>query len=118
MLIRPRDGEMICSGPQVTGTNCTLTCDLGYQLLGSSHQQCLPNNTWDGEPVTCMIMSCPNLEEPPNAAIILPCESEFRSTCSLRCDTGYYSNDFLTQSCVLSADNNYVEWTPAPTCNG
>jgi len=63
-------------------------------------------------------MACPSLTEPPNGAIILPCEREFRSTCNLRCDYGFYSYDILTQTCALSANNSYVEWTSAPTCNG
>ena len=117
-LMRPQNGDINCTGLQVTDENCTFTCSFGYALYGTAFQQCLPDNTWSGEPVTCLIMSCPELTEPPNGAIILPCEYEFRSTCNLRCDDGFYSNDVLTQSCVLSADNSYVEWTEAPVCNG
>jgi len=108
----------MCTGPQVTDESCSFTCELGYQLLGTDNQTCLPDNTWSGEPVSCLIMSCPQLQEPLNGAIILPCPHEFRSTCNLRCDYGFYSTDILTQSCVLSADNTYVEWTQSPTCNG
>ena len=117
-LMRPQNGNINCTGPQVTDENCTFTCDLGYALYGTPFQQCLPDNTWSGEPVTCLIMSCPALTEPLNGAIILPCEYEFQSTCNLRCDDRFYSNDALTQSCVLSTDNSYVKWTDAPVCNG
>ena len=101
-LMRPQHGNISCTGPQVTDENCTFTCDLGYELYGSTLHHCLPDNTWSGVPVTCLIMSCPELTEPLNGAIILPCEHEFRSTCNLRCDDGFYRNDDLTQSCVLS----------------
>ena len=116
--MRPQNGEITCTGPQVPDENCTFTCDAGYQLYGTAFQRCLPDNTWSGEPVECQIMSCPELTEPLNGAIILPCEYEFRSTCNLRCDNGFYSNDVLSQSCVLAADNSYVEWTEAPVCDG
>ena len=116
--MRPQNGNISCTGPLVTDENCTFSCDAGYQLYGTVLQQCLPDNTWSGELVECQITSCPELMEPLNGAIILPCEYKFRATCNLRCDDGFYSNNALTQSCVLSADNSYVEWTEAPVCNG
>ena len=116
--MRPQNGNISCTGPQVTDENCTFTCDAGYKLNGSVFRQCLPNNTWSGKPFTCLVMTCPELTGPLNGAINLPCEYEFKSTCSLRCHDGFYSNDSLTQSCVLSANNSYVEWTSTPVCNG
>ena len=71
--MRPQDGDIACTGPQVTDESCLFTCELGYQLIGSDNQTCLPDNTWSGEPVSCMIMSCPQLQEPFNGAIVLPC---------------------------------------------
>ena len=116
--MRPQDGVISCTGQQVTDENCTFVCDPGFQLVGVFHRQCLSNNTWSGVSAACLIMSCPSLTQLQNGVVVLPCECEFRSTCNLHCDDEFYSNDALTQSCVLSSDNSSVDWTAAPVCNG
>ena len=44
-----------CSGSvsDLYDTQCSFTCTVGYNLIGSSIRRCLENGTWSGETSQC-----------------------------------------------------------------
>ena len=114
----PQNGNMLCDGEHVTDTTCTFECDLGYGLLGSVSRTCLPNNTWSGGITNCNILNCEELQNPENAAVILPCGQEYGTICNIQCLTGFYTTlEDPVQMCNATKAGE-VEWTATPTCLG
>ena len=118
-IFAPLNGYMECTGPQITNQSCSFTCELGYNLTGSSYRTCLPDHTWTGELTECPPLECGELTNPKNGVILLPCYDEYNETCTVTCEEGYYINgtEFWTQTCVLNEQNG-VEWTKPPVCLG
>lgn len=116
-LLELANGFIDCSGPQVTDESCLFTCNAGYSLSGSSIRQCLSNSTWSGVDSVCLPLHCKELESTTNSLIILPCYTEFNSTCTLICEDGYYlqNKTAYKQTCSLG-NNGSVAWTEPKTC--
>ncbi|XP_059156752.1 uncharacterized protein LOC131941500 [Physella acuta] len=70
------------------GSNCSLTCDPDYELIGDPHITCQPNGRYTGPGICQRIVSC---GEPPtvNHGIWKKCERAIGSTCSLTCESNY-----------------------------
>ena len=98
-------------------STCGFSCDLGYSLVGSMERRCQPNNSWTGSNTSCDIMLCEVLQSPSNGFVVLPCNREFQSVCTVTCVNGYYLEGPNTQSCVVG-DNGIVKWSTAPLCRG
>ena len=117
-LMTPRNGNLTCDGPQITGTVCTFDCNLGYSLAGSQERHCLTNNEWSGNSSTCEILHCDDLNGPENGDVLLPCNTRLRSSCRIVCSSGFYTtspNPF--QECRVTPDNVAV-WSEPPQCIG
>ena len=48
----PWQGRITCFG-MVTDTNCTFSCNPGYDLVGSQSRTCLPSSRWSGNRTSC-----------------------------------------------------------------
>ena len=116
-LLAPQNGSIICDGDQVTMTTCNFSCDPGYSLVGSMERMCQPNNSWTGSNTSCDIMLCEVLQSASNGYVVLPCNREFQSVCTVTCVDGYYTDGPYTRSCEVS-NNGIVEWSTAPVCRG
>ena len=116
-LLPPQSGNISCDGDQVTMTTCGFSCDPGYSLVGSMERTCQPNNSWTGSNTSCDIMLCEVLQSPSNGFVVLPCNREFQSVCTVACEDGYYTEGPYTQSCEVG-NNGVVEWSTAPLCRG
>ena len=116
-LSEPADGFIDCTGPQVTDESCLFTCNAGYSLSGSSIRQCLSNSTWSGVDSVCILLHCIELESNTSSLVVLPCYTEFNSTCTLICEDGYYlkNETAYKQTCSLKS-NGGVAWTEPETC--
>lgn len=120
---QPFNADVWCSGDEVTDEICGVTCDPGYTLSGSENRTCLSDHTWSGEEAVCLPMKCSQLEAPENALVVMPCNSDFKSSCTIICNNGYHvpnSSDATqwVQSCVLNDVNITVEWSQANSCIG
>ena len=62
-------------------------------------------------------MLCEVLQSPSNGFVVLPCNREFQSMCTVTCEDGYYTEGPYTQSCKVG-NNGIVEWSTAPVCRG
>ena len=110
-LSSPENGNISCNftGVPQYEDQCSLSCDPGYELTGSSTSQCLSNGSWSGANVTCDILHCINLTDlVDDNALFNDCSDEFGSVCSLGCMTGYMvvGNNMFTCDIV----NDTVEW--------
>jgi len=113
-----RNGIHNCTGPQVTGTNCTFQCNHGYGLVGPPERECLSNGVWSGGVSSCEILHCETLLNPENGSIILPCGTRLNTACRIMCSTGFYAtSDNPIQQCRVS-DENVAFWTEPPECAG
>ena len=118
-LLAPANGILVCSGPQVTGVNCSVSCDGGHYLEGSALRSCLPNNTWSGVASGCHPLLCDPLKPSNITAIVPPCHNEYKATCTLACVRGYTTahGSVYQQTCSLASDGS-TEWTTPPICQG
>ncbi|XP_019850443.1 PREDICTED: uncharacterized protein LOC105312253 isoform X2 [Amphimedon queenslandica] len=118
-LPAPANGQINCTGDQITNENCTFSCSPGYQLMGSRERQCQLTNEWTGVHAYCQVLSCPPLEATANAYIYTKaCSSDFGSSCEIRCNDGYYINGTTPyyQRCLVNEATNTVYWSPSPVC--
>ena len=113
------NGQILCTGPQVTDESCTFTCDPGYNLIGSYIRTC---HTWSGEIALCHPLQCEQPTAPENALVTLTCLNEYTQSCVIICEQGYHVNGDpgsieSLETCNL-ADNGDVEWTNTTVCIG
>ena len=115
---------MVCSGQQVTDTVSTFSCNIGYDLTGSTSRTCLPDHTWSGEEASCPPLECDELTAtygPDDLQIVIaPCNNKVYSECSVFCAEGYHidSSDTWTQTCSLTDEGDSVQWSDEPVCIG
>ena len=117
-LEAPEDGGIECTGDQITGETCTLSCRLGFELIGSTTRTCQTNNLWTGVDTYCKHLYCDKLQDPKNGYIATEgCTSYFESTCAVKCVDGYYINAAMphTETCIVN-ENNELFWYPLYTC--
>ena len=115
----PQNGTIQCSGEEV-GNRCTFTCDAGFKLAGSAQRLCLPSVEWSGSLTSCEPLLCEPLEPPENGVILVPCNSEYTSSCTIQCKIGFNitGKEPFLQTCIFNPDTRMVEWTVAPMCIG
>ena len=123
LLTAPSNGSLECPDGQVTDANCTVTCEAGYDVLGSSQRTCLADGSWSGEPFSCQPQQCPIPIPPGNGYIQLPCSLDYGSSCSIRCFDGFDISDSDQEfDCYLynmensTSDIDGVQWTDSGTC--
>ncbi|XP_065903131.1 sushi, von Willebrand factor type A, EGF and pentraxin domain-containing protein 1-like isoform X3 [Dysidea avara] len=115
-LYNPTNGTLLCS--QVNSLefsyqdNCTLHCDVGYQLTGTANRTCQGDSSWSGSLASCSIMQCSLSSVPTNAVISETCQSIYQSVCELHCPEGYIGSGNPQYVCKVN-DKASVTWTPA-----
>ena len=113
-------GNISCHGDQVTGGFCTFTCQPGFSLMGSGRRECLSDHTWSGEDADCQRKRCADLAYS-DAVVNERCETTFESTCFITCGPRYFNpspSDNSVTCVVTSEEDNTVDWTTRPTCQG
>lgn len=102
----------------MTNSSCNTSCDPGYELSGSPEHTCQPNGSWTSPPITCKSKPCPELDQPDNGYVRLPCTGRYGSRCSLQCIYGFeVENGNSSFSCDLNDDDqDTVQWSDYGTC--
>jgi CUB/sushi domain-containing protein len=73
----------------VNGT-ASFSCNVGYNLFGSSTRKCQPNGIWDGQNAYCQIVDCGNLNLLTNGNILFTNgTTTYGSYVEIFCNTGY-----------------------------
>ena len=115
----PLHGSAECTSLfHVTDESCTFSCDDGYFLVGSEMRVCQPGATWSGTNSSCPPLECPELEPQTDSLLILPCNNEYTSMCTLSCYDGYSVEDSASyiRTCEFVSDG-IVDWTESKTCS-
>ncbi|XP_011663142.2 sushi, von Willebrand factor type A, EGF and pentraxin domain-containing protein 1 [Strongylocentrotus purpuratus] len=95
----PSRGSLVnCTDP-IYGSECSYTCNQGYELVGPSIRTCELTQgqapaSWDGEQPSCRPRTCPSLATPPLAVRSgchqePPAEETFGTLCTFYCPYGF-----------------------------
>lgn len=68
-LSRQSNGAVDCSDGKFYGSECTFSCETGYQLVGQRLVRCVDDGRWDGSQPYCQLMTCGMLYAPLNGSI-------------------------------------------------
>ena len=109
----PVFGDISCSKDNKVGSECTFSCNVGYELLGDENRLCEDSHLWSGVMPRCVPTECPVLSAPKNGIVVCTAERSYRSICQFKCNDGYELNGNNIMEC--SAEK---KWNPdeAPTC--
>ncbi|XP_041479221.1 sushi, von Willebrand factor type A, EGF and pentraxin domain-containing protein 1-like [Lytechinus variegatus] len=99
-------GSMIgCDDPYI-GSECSFSCDGGYDLEGASSLQCELSSdgipAWNKDMPTCQIQTCRPLQVPEFASAP-GCDDSFvtfGTTCTFSCEPGYTGKGASTLTCL------------------
>ncbi|XP_066300403.1 CUB and sushi domain-containing protein 3-like [Branchiostoma lanceolatum] len=108
-LTAPANGEM--TGSTFYQDEMRFTCDVGYELVGSSTLTCQADRTWDGVAPSCTRVQCPMLPSPINGG--LSGTNFYMDTLLFSCDLGYNLIGYSSSTC--RADQSWS--ANAPSCN-
>ncbi|XP_070977615.1 sushi, von Willebrand factor type A, EGF and pentraxin domain-containing protein 1 isoform X2 [Oncorhynchus clarkii lewisi] len=98
-----RDGSNFLMGSEVV-----FSCKEGYELIGSSHVQCLETGSWNGVFPYCRALSCGRPSVPENA-VMMGTNFTFGSKVTFSCVTGFVPGDPYDMRCQSS-----LKWSRAP----
>ncbi|NWY07496.1 CSMD1 protein, partial [Nothoprocta ornata] len=88
------------------------SCEMGYQLRGSTERTCLLNGSWSGIQPVCEAVSCGNPGTPANGMITYSDGILFSSSVIYACWEGYKTSGLTTRHCTANGT-----WTgTAPDC--
>ena len=114
-LLSLTNGDISCNSIDVSQhyeDQCSFSCNLGYELTGSSSRQCLANRSWSGEPVTCNILRCSDPEvEITNSQSVGNCDLTYGSRCLLNCLSGFTTSGNNELVCDdVNEEGTSVKW--------
>ena len=89
---------------------CSFTCNIGYELTGSTERICQSDGSWSGSPVSCIIMECSSSSLPMNSMLAESCSSTYQSMCELQCQEGFTGTGDPSYICDVSSDGSSVIW--------
>uniref|UniRef100_A0AAZ3PCB1 Sushi, von Willebrand factor type A, EGF and pentraxin domain-containing protein 1 n=1 Tax=Oncorhynchus tshawytscha TaxID=74940 RepID=A0AAZ3PCB1_ONCTS len=98
-----RDGSNFLMGSEVV-----FSCKEGYELIGSSHVQCLETGSWNSVFPYCRALSCGRPSVPENA-VMMGTNFTFGSKVTFSCVTGFVPGDPFDMRCQGS-----LKWSRAP----
>ncbi|XP_077984689.1 sushi, von Willebrand factor type A, EGF and pentraxin domain-containing protein 1-like [Glandiceps talaboti] len=107
----PKNGSLQ-SPSQTYLSMATISCDEGFTLAGSRLRMCAADGNWTGQPTTCNIVTCEELEPPKNGTVQSSSQT-YLSVATISCDEGFALDGSHERICT--ADRN---WTGKPaTCD-
>uniref|UniRef100_F6PWZ1 Uncharacterized protein n=1 Tax=Ciona intestinalis TaxID=7719 RepID=F6PWZ1_CIOIN len=99
LLSVPDHGRMTCSNQANYHSRCSFTCDIGYEIVGSSSRTCLESSDWSGVTTSCSVISCSALPAPENGRLVCSNVNSFESSCEVTCDIGYTMHGTSSRTC-------------------
>ncbi|XP_065894420.1 P-selectin-like isoform X2 [Dysidea avara] len=112
----PTNGLFQCTNEDtgMAGSNCTFSCNPGYELQGIQNGTCLANHTWSEGLPSCVPLNCPNRISLDNREVSLvgsSCRLYHGERCRLSCREGYDGDD-VVYLCNVTSDPAVVDWVP------
>ena len=113
-LHNPSNGIINCSlgddGVVSYEDTCSFTCNIGYELTGSTERTCQSNSSWSGSPVSCIIMECPSSSLPMNSMLAESCSSTYQSMCEVQCQEGSTGTGDPSYVCDVLSNGSSIMW--------
>ena len=113
------NGALQCPNGATTGVfedTCTFSCNGGYELQGSNSGTCLADQSWSGGDPICVVLNCSTSPPLDNSQLQLPCDTQYRSTCTTVCVDGY-AGPVASYTCdIIDVGNNIVDWKGTTSC--
>lgn len=81
-------GRQQCSDGSNYGSKCSYSCQLGYEIKGSSVRECLDIG-WSGKAPSCSLIRCARAQAPEHGAVACTNRNKFNSQCTFSCSPGY-----------------------------
>ena len=74
---------------------------------------CENTGSWSGGLPSCVLLNCPDRTEilADGVIVILSCEQQYQSQCTVSCDEGFTGDD-VTYLCNVTGDPTMVDWVP------
>ncbi|XP_078583742.1 CUB and sushi domain-containing protein 3-like [Branchiostoma floridae x Branchiostoma japonicum] len=98
------------SGGNSYGDVATFTCNMGYNMVGTSTLTCQADGTWSGAAPTCAIVQCPVQAPPDNGG--MTGSNSYQDIVQFTCNSGYEMTGAASITC--QADGTWSD--SAPTC--
>ncbi|XP_062412645.1 E-selectin-like isoform X3 [Sardina pilchardus] len=113
VVTTPQQGSFSCSHPHGNfsyGSECSYSCQPGYQLIGSETLRCTASKAWSHVPPTCEVVRCDELAKPNRG--FMNCSSplgdfSYLSLCQSTCDEGHTLTDPLSSALVCGASGRW-----------
>ncbi|XP_052078238.1 sushi, von Willebrand factor type A, EGF and pentraxin domain-containing protein 1-like isoform X2 [Mytilus californianus] len=104
----------VTSGNELDDT-ITLSCSVGYNKnSGDAVLTCKSDGNWEGSPIICLPVTCPNPSAVVSATILVQTGSNYLDTITYKCNTGYeISSGNLVRTCK---EDKTWDGNP-PVCN-
>ncbi|CAB4066558.1 CSMD [Lepeophtheirus salmonis] len=104
-LSTPRNGKVKCaSSSNIVDSECQITCNKGYRLIGSKRRVCLPISLWSGLPSYCKPLKCHRLRRPSFGQVYpVTCQRQkqlFGRRCAFTCHSGFKLLGPALRKCV------------------
>ncbi|XP_045206201.2 sushi, von Willebrand factor type A, EGF and pentraxin domain-containing protein 1-like [Mercenaria mercenaria] len=122
----PEEGSITCDLGDIYGSECTYTCDEGYNVSLPSTAVCGEDGSWSygNQPPTCSPITCGHPESVPYGKFVcFDFSYQYQSLCVLECLSGYSTDKSVYARCqstgewAVSASNNCKDITPPTILN-
>ncbi|XP_078495092.1 complement receptor type 1 [Ciona intestinalis] len=118
--ITPSNGDVNCTNSNVIHSQCTFTCHIGFELVGTAVLTCNdgdPNAQWSDDAPTCTRIQCSPPPPPPaNGAINCSRGNNIGSQCTYTCGPDFAVVGPPVTTCRDMGDGDYRFDNPAPVC--
>ncbi|XP_039256621.2 P-selectin-like [Styela clava] len=109
---RVQNGFVSCSDDNDVGSECSVTCNIGFQLVGSSVSNCLASNRWSFALASCEPIICPPRGLVIGGSVTCTNGNGYGSICTSECPIGARMDGFAVSECLITG-----RWSVAlPTC--
>uniref|UniRef100_A0A3P9L3J4 E-selectin n=1 Tax=Oryzias latipes TaxID=8090 RepID=A0A3P9L3J4_ORYLA len=102
----PSHGFLSCNhpnGPFSFGSTCSITCDEGFRINGTSKVECFSSAMWSADIPTCTALTCPPLSFVSHGSTLCSepyGRSSFGSRCTTACEDGFLLNGTANTECT------------------
>ncbi|XP_015750073.1 PREDICTED: sushi, von Willebrand factor type A, EGF and pentraxin domain-containing protein 1-like [Acropora digitifera] len=99
-------------------TQCSFSCNVGYNLIGSSVRRCLENGTWSGETSYCRVITCDPLGPPSHGVLhVSPSSCLLSSPYGHRCIFTCQTPGYVLEGTPVRVCGNDGQWTGLNSTN-
>uniref|UniRef100_H2Y7G0 Uncharacterized protein n=1 Tax=Ciona savignyi TaxID=51511 RepID=H2Y7G0_CIOSA len=92
-------GSIQCTNDMKFESQCTLSCNVGYEITGDGSTVCLADQSWSENFGECIKVQCSVLADPDNGGMRCTEANKYQSICTFSCNAGYELIGHSTSEC-------------------